>query len=94
MKVEKLETPGGNKSPEQVVIIDGEKIAFESYHTIICEYDKKTKKLKVFGDWNCSQTTMRYLWQFMQKYTPYKVSSKKEFERFLKNAEIVTLNEK
>ena len=92
MKVVKLETPGGNKSPEQVVFIGDVKIVFQSYNSIICEYDKNTMKLEVFKDWDYSRTTMRYLWQFLQEYTPYRISSKKEFLDYVSKHDLVTLN--
>lgn len=66
MKNVKTERPINN----QYMIISNRFIFFVSYETFICAYDKKTKKLLVFDyiiNQNCSRTTAKYLYQFLNE---------------------------
>lgn len=66
LKNQKTERPINN----QYKIISNRFIFFVSYETFICAYDKKTKNLLVFDyiiDQNCSRTTSKYLYQFLDE---------------------------
>ena len=51
----------------QFVITDGERIVFQSYDTTIAEINGDGK-LKLFGDWDYSQTTLKHLYLFLFDY--------------------------
>lgn len=43
MRVKSLVNARGNAVPNQFIIETRDKLVFQSYNSIICEYDKKTK---------------------------------------------------
>lgn len=51
----------------QFVITDGEKITFQSYNSTIAEINGDGK-LKLFSDWDYSQTTLKHLYLFLFDY--------------------------
>ena len=80
MKVERLETKYGTLSTNQVAIIDKGKITFQSYVTKVAVLKGSTVTLGVY--WNCSHTTIWYLYQFLREYAHLTVHSKKDVFRY------------
>jgi hypothetical protein len=66
MKVSNLTNKQGNKVANQFIIEDGNKVAFQSYESLICEIENGcitfTKKYK------CSPTTSKYRNAFLSGY--------------------------
>ena len=87
MKVERLETKFGNLSTNQVVIIDKDKITFQSYVTKIAVLKDSTVTLGIC--WDCSHTTIRYLYQFLREYARLTVHSKKDVFRYADKGKIM-----
>ena len=52
----------------QFIIIDGQKIYFQSYGSMIACYDDETKKLTLGKNWNYSNTTRKHLYLFLIDY--------------------------
>lgn len=60
MKVYSMTSPRtGNAVANQFEIYDGSKVYFQSYRSLIAEYDGET--LTLGCDWDYSRTTMKYL---------------------------------
>jgi hypothetical protein len=64
MKVRQLE----NKN--QFVMEDNEKAIFQSYESIIAEYDKENDMLTLGIDWDYSNTTRKHLYIFLEEIIP------------------------
>lgn len=64
MKVRQLE----NKN--QFVLEDNEKAIFQSYDSVIAEYDKINDILTLGIDWDYSNTTRKHLYIFLEEIIP------------------------
>jgi len=64
MKVRQLE----NKN--QFVMEDNKKAIFQSYESIIAEYDKEQDILTLGIDWDYSKTTTKHLYIFLEEIIP------------------------
>ena len=66
MKAKNMISSKGNKVPNQFIIENDTFIYFQSYKSMICKINKKTKKVyldKVY--WDYSRTTLKYLNLFL-----------------------------
>ncbi len=61
INVKNLNTPQGNKAPNQFIIRLENKVIFKSYESNIVEIDSINKVIKLDKDWKYSSTTTRYL---------------------------------
>ena len=68
-----------NLANNQVVIISDNSKAFFSYNTKIAEYINEQLYLNLHY-WNYSKTTLKYLKEFMNTYTPISYNTKKQVE--------------
>lgn len=71
IKVENMQTVGGNDNPKQLLIHDynNSNVMFQSYNTRIAILDFKNHALKVDkGLWDCSNTTSRYFRQALDRW--------------------------
>ena len=83
MKVQNMQTPSGNKAPNQFIIFDSEFTAFQSYKSIIVKTTFESGKRVVYLDkyyWNYSVTTGKYRNMFLGE-------TKKETEKKIKSGE-------
>ena len=85
MKVENMTSANGNKVPNQFIITNGNTVTFQSYDSIICEIVKEPHMgfdcLVRFGrDWDYSQTTRKYLYQFLHGNSLDELSTRKAIE--------------
>ena len=80
----------GNKVANQFIIENGQKTVFQSYQSTIAEYDRKTGILKVFTDWDYSQTTLKYFKKFVEEYTPHEYGTKAQWIRYSENHEKIS----
>jgi len=94
MKVTQLKSPrSGNEVPNQFEIVNGAKIYFQSYNSMICKID--TNKNLVFLDsfyWDYSRTTIKYLKEFLYSNAYYGVLSTDEIRNKIKTKEIRLTN--
>ncbi len=74
----------GNTVPNQFIILDGKKTIFQSYNSKIAEWDGET--LRVFPDWDYSKTTLKYFKQFINDFTSYTYTTKKEWEKIMQES--------
>jgi len=75
-----------DSAKNQMVIEDetNKVTTFQSYKSLIAEYNEKERTLVVYPDWDYSKTTMKYFKQFCNDYTlGIKYETK---EKFLKMA--------
>lgn len=86
MKVERLETKFGNLSTNQIAIIDKDKVTFQSYTTKIAVLKNSTVTLGLY--WDCSHTTIWYLYQFLRDYAHLDIHSKKDVFRYADEGKI------
>lgn len=76
----------GTAIKNQYVIEYEQGYAFKSYDTYVAYYDVLEKKLIFSQKWCCSTTTLRHLYAFLRKYTPYvDIQGKKDIENLVKN---------
>ena len=94
MKVSQLKSPrSGNVVPNQFKIVNGAKIYFQSYNSIICKID--TNKNLVFLDsfyWDYSRTTLKYLKEFLYSNAYYGILSTDEIRTKIETKEIKLTN--
>ena len=61
------------KTKNQFILEDDDKVIFQSYDSKCLEYDKNTKILKVFKDYNFSKTTSKHSKMFILEKTDLKI---------------------
>ena len=61
----------------QVIINDGNKLVFQSYNSMIIEYDKTNNTITFGKDWDYSRTTGKYRNEFLRMYFPSLADGKK-----------------
>jgi len=69
MKVENIINNNGNRAANQFVISNGNKVYFQSYATMIALWDYTERKLYVTPSWDCSVTTRKHFYIFLNEYT-------------------------
>lgn len=78
MKVYNMESPRtGRPVANQFIIVDDDKLVFQSYDSMIVEYNKKTSTITFGKDWNYSKTTAKYRNEFLRMYFPQLADGKK-----------------
>ena len=78
MTVRNMESPRtGKPVANQFIIHDGNKLVFQSYESMIVEYDKMNSTITFGKDWNYSNTTSKYRNEFLDMYFPQLADTKK-----------------
>ena len=73
-----MESPRtGRPVANQFIIVDDDKLVFQSYDSMIVEYNKKTSTITFGKNWNYSNTTAKYRNEFLRMYFPQLADSKK-----------------
>lgn len=67
----------GKEVANQFIINDGNKLVFQSYESMIVEYDKTNNSITFGKDWNYSNTTSKYRNEFLNMYFPELADTKK-----------------
>ena len=71
MRVYNMESArSGRPVANQFVIVDDNKLVFQSYDSMIVTIDKATSTITFGKDWNYSTTTSKYRNQFLDMYFP------------------------
>lgn len=86
MKVRNIRSNSGNAVPNQFVITDKEILIFQSYETNIAKVDLNQRI--IFLDTNClsySNTTSKYLYQFLEQELNFFKLDKKSLQRAIKD---------
>ena len=73
MKVENF------KHINQYLITVGNIITFQSYNSTIASYNRLTGNLKVFKDWDYSNTTRKHFKMFINELTIFNYETKKQW---------------
>jgi len=86
MMVSNMINTNGRAVANQFVLTDSknQKVAFQSYSSIIVEIDDSNKTITVYPDWDYSRTTGKYRNQFMLDCGFDSLATKKGFEKALK----------
>ena len=78
MRVHNMESPrSGRPVANQFIIVDDNKLVFQSYDSMIVTWDKATSTLTFGKDWDYSTTTAKYRNEFLRMYFPSLADSKK-----------------
>ena len=78
MKVRNMESPRtGRPVANQFIIVDDNKLVFQSYDSMIVTWDKATSTLTFGKDWDYSTTTAKYRNEFLRMYFPSLADGKK-----------------
>ena len=78
MKVYNMESArSGRPVANQFVIVDDNKIVFQSYDSMIVEFNTATSTITFGKDWNYSATTSKYRNQFLDMYFPKLANTKR-----------------
>ena len=77
----------------QYIIEFDTELYFQSYDTLIAKIDKD-ENITLSNYWDCSRTTMRWLYEFMKKYSKYcYINNKQDILKLIKNGEIKIVKE-
>lgn len=91
MKVKNMTSErSGREVANQFIITDGNKIAFQSYNSVICiiDNDKQgAERVTVGRDWDYSMTTKKYLYKFLYDFLGWSVNGK-SIETAIRNKDI------
>ena len=75
-----------------IIVDNGDFVDFISYTTHIARYDKRYNILGINqDDWDISQTTLKQLKEFINYYTSFKYTTKKEFEKEIEDNKKIKL---
>jgi len=85
MLVSNLVNENGNATSNQFVIVKGACTYFQSYNSIVCRIGK-FGKVTLGRDWNYSNATSKYLYQFLRRHGHY-VKGKKDVLKKLNSKE-------
>ena len=78
MRVYNMESPrSGRPVANQFIIVDDNKLVFQSYDSMIVTWDKATSTLTFGKDWDYSTTTAKYRNEFLRMYFPSLADGKK-----------------
>jgi hypothetical protein len=78
MRVYNMESPrSGRPVANQFIIVDDNKLVFQSYDSMIVTWDKATSTLTFGKDWDYSTTTAKYRNEFLKMYFPSLADGKK-----------------
>ncbi|MBR2999726.1 MAG: hypothetical protein IKF39_01905 [Oscillospiraceae bacterium] len=92
MKVRNMESPrSGRAVANQYIITDGERVAFQSYESMIAEIDYSGAVITIGEDWNYSNTTTKYRNAFFDEMYIYEMNSTEKVRKALK-AGAVSIN--
>ena len=80
----------GNPVVNQFVINTENAIYFQSYRSIVCRIDRKTKQVVLSSHWDYSTTTSKYLYKFLRDNGIY-VYNKKDVLSKIKGKEFVEI---
>lgn len=64
-------------------------IILYSYTSLIAIFNVENQRLNLTKLWDYSQTTLKQLKEFINNYTIYKYTTKKEFEKTIDNINII-----
>ncbi len=84
MKIENMISNAGNKIKNQFKIYDGCITYFKSYNSVVAAVSRKTGETKLYKDWGYSNTTRKYLYQFLWECGRNDLSNRKKLEKAIK----------
>ena len=84
--VRQLINNNGNPAANQFIIDTESAVYFQSYESVICKI--KGTSIVLSLDWDYSNTTRKYLYQFLNRMGYYNYSSKKDILKAIKEGEI------
>lgn len=82
----------GNPVVNQFVISTENAIYFQSYRSVVCRIDRKTKQVVLSSHWDYSTTTSKYLYKFLRDNGIY-VERKKDVQSKIKSKEFVEIED-
>ena len=74
----------------QVAIENNEKVLY-SYNTKVAKIDKDGKPV-LYSLWDCSNTTLRHVKQFLKQETNFFIDKKKDIEKLIEEDKITEVN--
>lgn len=92
IKVVQLTNDKGNPAANQFVLFSGNCIYFQSYDSVVAEYNKITGDLTLGQDYNYSKTTMKHLLIFIRNYTQYTTMNAAKLKQMRLAGEIIKVD--
>lgn len=89
IKIEQLKTNAGNPASNQFIGYTEDGKFFQSYDSLIATMNYSNKELALYPDWDYSNTTRKYLYQFFRT-CGIAISNKKDVLQAIKDGEIST----
>lgn len=68
-----------------LIVRNSNTMTFYSYGQKVAEYNADTKKMLLFTIWSYSQTTAKQFKHFINTYTCFEYTTKKEFQKVIKS---------
>jgi len=92
-KIENMTSIRGNKISNQFVIRQEDKTTFQSYDSVVCDWNGTT--LYLYDNvWDYSNTTRKYFKSFLEEETNINYESRKDFIKQIEtNPNIVVIQE-
>ena len=76
MDVKNIINSRGTSVKNQFIITDGNNETFQSYDSVICEVNRDNRIVTLYPKWDYSNTTSRYLYQFLNERFGVKLNKK------------------
>lgn len=85
-RVKNLVNDNNNAAANQFVIRTTKAVYFQSYRSVVCKREgDETGKIILSQHWDYSNTTRKHLYIFLRDYTCYKVRSKQDVLKLIKD---------
>ena len=78
----------GNKIVNQFKIYDGCITYFKSYDSVVAAVNRKTGETWLYKNWEYSNTTRKYLYQFLWECGRSDLSNRKKLEKAIKEGTV------
>ena len=88
MKIENLVNARGNKVANQFKIAAKNKTYFQSYNSVVAAVNRKTGETWLYKNWEYSNTTRKYLYQFLWECGRSDLSNRKKLEKAIKEGTV------
>lgn len=90
MQIINMTSPNGKDVPNQFIIYDDDNVTFQSYKTVVCQYNINHQLLTLCGDaWEYSATTKKYFKKFINEETHFRYETDKQFRKLITSSAFI-----
>ena len=85
-KVYNMKSPRGHEVANQFILVSEDKTTFQSYKSVVCEWNRIKEVLYLYGSvWDYSATTRKYFKEFVNSETSLNYENKQKWLKEIEN---------